>query len=98
MDSVNLVLLTNLNSDIYKGGGGDDKVSSALVDIIKWVGGIGGLILTLAILIIAIMIMTKSVSPKNIGTAWTALFSCLGGAILFYSAVFLAPTVANIMN
>lgn len=90
------VAATKIDNKIYTGG--TDKVNKAIVKIVKYVGGVGGGLLTLAILIIALVIIFSSISPKNVGTAWKALFSCLAGAILFYSAYFLAPAIAGIVK
>lgn len=86
-----------LTKDIYKTGS-DNKINGATLDIIKMVGGLGGLFFTLAIMVIAIVIIFGSISPRNIGTVWKALFSCIGGAILFYSAYFLAPAISGIVG
>ena len=86
-----------LGKDIYTGGT-DNKIAAATKDIIKMVGGVGGLFFTLAILIIAIVIIFGSISPRNIGTVWKALFSCVAGAILFYSAYFLSDFIAGIIQ
>lgn len=93
----NSFALLALTKDIYKGGG-DTKINEAIVDIIKLVGGVGGLILTLVIMIIAVVIMTGSIAPRNIGKVWMSLFSCIGGALLFYSAYFFAPALAGIVG
>ncbi|MFG3613396.1 TrbC/VirB2 family protein [Rummeliibacillus stabekisii] len=85
-----------VDSTIY--GGGSTEVNDALLKVIKYVGGIGGTVFTLAILIIALVIIFGSISSKNIGTVWKAFFSCLAGAILFYSAYILAPSIAGIFS
>ncbi|MEK4487934.1 hypothetical protein MHH81_20720 [Psychrobacillus sp. FSL H8-0484] len=91
-----ITLLTNpINNTIYTTQ--DNEINKAGIAIIKMVGGIGGTAFTLAILIIAIVIIFGSISSKNIGKVWGALFSCLGGALLFYSAYFLAPAIAKIV-
>lgn len=89
--------LAAVTKDIYKGSG-ENKINGATLDIIKMVGGLGGLFFTLAIMVIAIVIIFGSISPRNIGTVWKALFSCIGGAILFYSAYFLAPAISGIVG
>lgn len=85
-----------VDKTIYDGG--STEVNNALISVIKYVGGIGGTIFTLAILIIALVIIFGSISSKNIGTVWKAFFSCLAGAILFYSAYILAPSIAGIFS
>lgn len=89
--------LAAVTKEIYKGKG-ENKINDATLEIIKMVGGLGGLFFTLAIMVIAIVIIFGSISPRNIGTVWKALFSCIGGAILFYSAYFLAPAISGIVG
>ena len=99
IDRLNLfVLNSGLTKDIYTVAGDDNKIAKATKDIIKMVGGVGGLLFTLAILIIAIVIIFGSISPRNIGTVWKALFSCIAGAVLFYSAYFLADAISKIIS
>lgn len=90
------VFLT-IDSSIYTGGG-NNQINEAALKIIKMVGGIGGILFTLAILIIALFIIFGSISSRQIGTVWKALFSCIGGALLFYSAYFLAPAIQGIVG
>lgn len=90
-----LNLLTAINKGIYTNSG--NKINETAVKIIKIVGGVGGSLFTLAIMIIAVVIIFGSISSKKIGTVWMALFSCIGGALLFYSAYFLAPTIAGMV-
>lgn len=85
-----------VDSTIYDGG--STEVNNALIKIIKYVGGIGGTIFTLAILVIALVIIFGSISSKNIGTVWKAFFSCLAGALLFYGAYILAPSIAGVFG
>jgi len=91
-----LSLLT-VDKSIYTGGA-KNEINVAAIKIIKMVGGIGGTLFTLAILIIAIFIIFGSISSRQIGTVWKALFSCIGGALLFYSAYFLAPAIQGIVG
>ena len=97
MKTLDFLTLNAITTDIYTGGA-DNKINQATLDIIKMVGGLGGLFFTLAIMVIAVVIIFGSISPRNIGTVWKALFSCVGGAILFYSAYFLAPAIAGIVG
>lgn len=87
---------TGLNKDIYTQQ--SNNLTIAIKSIIKMVGGIGGLCFTLAVLIIALFIIFGSISPKNIGRWWTALFSCVGGAALFFSAFLLSDVIANMFS
>lgn len=89
------VLLSTIDKNIYQAQ--NNQVNTTVLKLIKIVGGVGGALFTLAILIIALVIIFGSISSKKIGTVWTALFSCIGGALLFYSAYFLAPTLAGIV-
>ncbi len=98
-DKANFLLMTTstgVTNSIYQTG--DNKITKGLKDIIALVGGVGGLCFTLAILIIALFIIFGSISPRNIGTWWKALFSCVAGAALFYSAYFLSDVLANLFS
>lgn len=90
----NLVLNT-IGKDIYTGG--NTQVNATILKIIKIVGGTGTLAFTLAVLIIALFIIFGSISSKKIGTVWMAFFSCLGGALLFFGAYILAPSIAGML-
>lgn len=79
---------------IYKAG--NTELTQILQKIIALVGGIGGLCFTLAILIIAVVIIFGSISPRNIGKWWTALFSCVAGAGLFFSAYMLKDVIVKL--
>ncbi|MEB2280115.1 TrbC/VirB2 family protein [Lysinibacillus xylanilyticus] len=93
LNSVNLLVV---KSDIYKKG--DTKLSGIIEDIIRLVGGIGGLCFTLAVLIIAVVIIFGSISPRNIGKWWTALFSCVAGAVLFFCAYMLSDVISGVFT
>lgn len=74
------------------------NISEATTKIIKMVGGLGGLFFTLAVMIIAVVIIFGSISPKSIGIWWKALFSCVAGALLFFSAYLIGPSIANVFG
>lgn len=93
----NGLVLNALTKDIYTKAP-KTKINETTEDIISLIGGLGGLFFTLAIMIIAVVIIFGSISPRNIGTVWKALFSCIGGAVLFYSAWFLAPAISGIVG
>jgi len=76
----------------------DNNLAKILKSIIGLVGGIGGLCFTLAVLIIAVVIIFGSISPKNIGKWWTALFSCVAGAGLFFSAFMLKDVLSSLFS
>jgi len=90
------LLSTTVGKDIYTDG--DTKLSSIIYSVIKLVGGIGGGCFTLAVLVIGLFIIFGSISPKSIGKWWTALFSCVAGAGLFFSAFLLAPVLKNLFS
>ena len=72
------------------------KLNSAITNVIKLVGGTGGLLFTLAILIIAVIIIFGSISAAKMRTVWVSLISCCIGALIFYSAYFLSGVIAGI--
>lgn len=86
-----------IDSSIYTGGG-DDPIGQSAMKIVRMIGGWGGIAFTLAIMIIALFIVFGSISSRNIGKVWIALFSCIGGAMVFYSAFILAPAIKNIVG
>ncbi|MGE7988735.1 TrbC/VirB2 family protein [Lysinibacillus fusiformis] len=88
--------LLAVNSGIYAEG--NNNLTKILKKVISLVGGIGGLCFTLAVLIIAVVIIFGSISPRNIGKWWTALFSCVAGAGLFFSAYMLKDVLANLFS
>ncbi|HCG4536149.1 TPA: hypothetical protein NJY08_005002 [Salmonella enterica subsp. enterica serovar Typhi str. AG3] len=102
LDSMlDMVMLSSQHIDLAVGkeiytSGKDNAFSKVLKEIIKMVGGIGGLLFTLSVLVIALCIMFASISPKNIGKWWTAFFSCLAGAVLFFSAYLLSGTISSL--
>lgn len=98
MNLTSLALLSGtIGKEIYKSGG-DNEINRALSDIIKIVGGVGGSILTLVVMVIAIVIMTGSVAPRNVGKVWGALFSVIGGALVFYSAFLFSDFLSGIIG
>ncbi|MED4402117.1 hypothetical protein [Metabacillus fastidiosus] len=87
---------TKITQDIYTGG--NTKINEAITKVIKLVGGIGGGAFTLAILIIALVIIFGSISAAKMRTVWMALISCTAGALVFYAAWYLAPAIGDIMK
>lgn len=85
----------NLNTDIYKKTE-DNILADKVEQIVKIVGGVGGVGFVLAVLIIALCIIFGSISSQQIGTWWKALFSCLAGAFIFFSAYAFAPAIAQL--
>ncbi|USK62192.1 hypothetical protein [Peribacillus asahii] len=82
------------SSDAY--GGGNTKINDAVKEVIKIVGGVGGLLFTLAILVIAVVIIFGSISAAKMRTVWISLISCCAGALIFYSAYFLSGVIADL--
>ncbi|MFS0876698.1 TrbC/VirB2 family protein [Solibacillus isronensis] len=74
------------------------NVDTFLTKLIDTVTGIGASVFTLAVLIIALCIIFGSISPKNIGKWWTALFSSIAGAVIFFGAKLLKTTIAGLFN
>ncbi|WP_447403095.1 TrbC/VirB2 family protein (plasmid) [Lysinibacillus sp. fkY74-1] len=90
------LLNTQFTKEIYTES--NAELSKIIEKIIKLVGGIGGASFTLAVLIIGLVIIFGSISPRNIGKWWTALFSCLAGAALFFSAFMLSKVVSGLFG
>ena len=95
-NSALVILSSPIGKEIYTPT--DNKIAGVTKDVISLVGGLGGLFFTLAVLIIACVIIFGSISSRNIGKVWIALFSCVGGALLFYSAYFLSDAIAGIVS
>ncbi|MFY0520569.1 TrbC/VirB2 family protein [Lysinibacillus sp. UGB7] len=85
-----------MDNSIYTQG--NNNITSILETIIRLIGGIGGLCFTLAVLIIAVVIIFGSIAPRNIGKWWTALFSCVAGAALFFSAFMLSDVLTGLFS
>lgn len=77
-------------------GTGNVKINGAVKKVIQLVGGSGALLFTLAILIIAVIIIFGSISAAKMRTVWVSLISCCIGALIFYSAYFLSGVIAGI--
>lgn len=90
----NLFLGSVINKDIYNVG--DNEINRSVMKLIKLVGGIGTGCFTLAILIIALVIIFGSISSAKMRTVWIMLISCCGGAFLFFTAYLLAPAIAKL--
>lgn len=74
------------------------NVDTFLTTVIKSVTGIGASVFVLAVLVIALCIMFGSISPKNIGKWWTALFSCVAGAVIFFGANLFKTTIEGLFK
>lgn len=87
--------VSGLSKNIYSKTS-DNVLAAKIEQVVKIVGGVGGAAFTLAILIIALVIIFGSVSSSKVGTVWKALISCIAGAFIFFSAYMLAPAIANL--
>ncbi|MFJ7983495.1 TrbC/VirB2 family protein [Lysinibacillus xylanilyticus] len=96
LTSLTLLASNTVDKTIYDDG--SSNLSSMIYKIIKLVGGIGGGCFTLAVLVIGLFIIFGSISPKSIGKWWTALFSCVAGAGLFFGAFLLAPVLKTLFS
>nr|WP_275900757.1 hypothetical protein [Paenibacillus periandrae] len=76
--------------------GSDTTLKDTLTSIIRLVGGIGGLFFTLCIMIVSLVIIFVSISPKQRGIAWVGLFGCFGGAFIFFAGYKFAGAIAVI--
>lgn len=83
--------VSGLSKNIYSTS--DNVLAAKIEQVVKIVGGAA---FTLAILIIALVIIFGSVSSSKVGTVWKALISCIAGAFIFFSAYMLAPAIANL--
>jgi len=86
---------STIGSEIYKTDG-DNILAKKVEKIVKIVGGVGGAAFVLAILIVALFIIFGSISANQMGTYWKALFSCMAGAFIFFSAYAFAPAIATL--
>lgn len=99
MNFMDKMLFLTIDKNIYLDGKTtSSEINAVGIKIVKMVAGVGATCLTLAILIIALFIIFGSISSKSIGKFWVALFSCLGGALVFYSAYFFAPALSKIVG
>ncbi|MDN4106181.1 TrbC/VirB2 family protein [Paenibacillus polymyxa] len=77
-------------------GSADSTIKTTLQSIIKIIGGVGGLLFTLAVMVIAVMIIFGSISTQKRGTYWTALIGCFAGAFVFFSGYKFAGAIAEL--
>jgi hypothetical protein len=84
-----------LDKNIYKDDA-DNILAKKVEGIVKIVAGVGGVSFVLAILIISLFIIFGSISANQVGTWWKALFSCMAGAFIFFSAYAFAPAIATL--
>lgn len=85
---------SGLGTEIYNKG--DNAVNKSVESVIKTVGGVGAGLFTLAVMLIAIMLIFGSLSPKMTSTYWKALMLCAGGAFVFFGAYKLSGFIAGI--
>ncbi|KZS44903.1 hypothetical protein AWU65_02660 [Paenibacillus glucanolyticus] len=85
-------------SDTFGKGTGtaDQTITDTLKSVIKIIGGAGGLLFTLAVMIIAIMIIFGSISAQKRSTYWTALIGCFCGAFVFFGGYKFAGAIAQL--
>lgn len=88
---------TGLTNSIYSSSK-NSKINDFGTSLTSLIGSVGGICFTIAIMVIALVIMFGSISPKNIGRWWFALFSCFGGALLFFSAYLWPDFVSGIFS
>lgn len=86
---------SGLGTNIYTTDG-DNILASKVEKIVKIVGGVGGAAFVLAILVVSLFIIFGSISANQMGTYWKALFSCMAGAFIFFSAYAFAPAIAKL--
>lgn len=87
--------IQELNEDIYNEDS-NNILAQKVEQIVKIVAGVGGVAFVLAILVIALFIVFGSISANQVGTWWKALFSCIAGAFVFFSAYAFAPAIAKL--
>lgn len=67
---------SDLGSEIYNKSN-DNGLNKSVESVIKTVGSVGAGLFTLAVMLIAILLIFGSLSPKMTGTYWKALLLCL---------------------
>ncbi|KJD42618.1 TrbC/VirB2 family protein [Paenibacillus terrae] len=77
-------------------GSADSTIKNTLQSVIKIIGGVGGLLFTLAVMVIAIMIIFGSISVQKRGSYWTALIGCFCGAFVFFGGYKFAGAIAEL--
>lgn len=86
---------SGVGSEIYSQSNGTE-LNKSIKSVISTVGSIGAGLFTLAVLIIAIILMFGSLSPKMTGTYWKALFLCAAAAFVFFGAYKFSAVIAGI--
>lgn len=87
--------MMNMDYLVLNAGG---NIETFLQTVIDSITTIGASVFTLAVLIIAICIIFGSISPKNIGKWWTALFSCIAGAVIFFGVDLFGATISGLFK
>lgn len=85
----------DLGSEIYNKSN-DNGLNKSVESVIKTVGSVGAGLFTLAVMLIAILLIFGSLSPKMTGTYWKALLLCAGGAFIFFGAYKFANVISKI--
>lgn len=85
----------SIGKDIYNGTS-NNILADKIEQIVRIVAGVGGILFTLAILIITIAIFFGSIQSDKASTYWKALIGCILAAFVFYSAYAFAPSIASL--
>lgn len=78
------------------GAAADSTLADTIKSVIKIIGGVGGLLFTLAVMVIAVMIMIGSISAQKRSTYWIALLCCFCGAFVFFGGYKFADAIAKL--
>jgi hypothetical protein len=97
------VLADGLDANIYENdkakkarGINNSDLQDTAIRALKFVGGWGGIVFTMAFMILAMMLGSGGVNPHKRNKVYVGLVTVAVAAFLFFSAWQFAPAIANV--
>lgn len=70
-------------------------INDTLKDVVRIIAGTGTTLFTMAVMVLALMIMFGSISPAKKGIYWGSLIGCVCGAFVFFGAFKFSDAIAQ---
>ncbi|MCW3793729.1 TrbC/VirB2 family protein [Paenibacillus sp. LS1] len=77
------------------GGTAGTTINNTLKDVVKIIAGAGASLFTIAVMVLAVMIMFGSISPSKKGIYWGSLIGSVCGAFVFFGAFKFSDAIAQ---
>ncbi|MFX3643474.1 MAG: TrbC/VirB2 family protein [Candidatus Pristimantibacillus sp.] len=77
------------------GGTAGTTINNTLKDVVKIIAGAGASLFTIAVMVLAVMIMFGSISPAKKGIYWGSLIGSVCGAFVFFGAFKFSDAIAQ---